>query len=219
MHVINRSLGGGYYGPGDGTSWFSNSTLNNIDTAVSGGIVFVNSTGNYAEGTWYGRFDDYDGDDVLNFASRDERNSFNLREGRSVIVYLRWDDTWGGADCDLDLRLRRFLPGPGNDFTVVRDTATQDGDDNDIPYAQFSFRAESQDEEGTYYFVIDRHTCADEPAWIQLRTWGVTLQYYSLWHSINGPSESRNPGYAGSGRRALGQSPGYRLLQQPGPHH
>ena len=100
VHVINRSLGGGYYGPGDGTSWFSNSTLNNIDTAVSGGIVFVNSTGNYAERTWYGRFDDYDGDDVLNFASRDERNRFYLREGRSVSVYLRWDDTWGGADCD-----------------------------------------------------------------------------------------------------------------------
>ena len=217
VHVINRSLGGGYYGPGDGTSWFSNSTLNNIDTAVSGGIVFVNSTGNYAEGTWYGRFDDYDGDDVLNFASRDEGNRFNLREGRSVSVYLRWDDTWGGADCDLDLRLRRFLPGPGNDFTVVRDTATQDGDDNDIPYARFSFRAESQDEEGTYYFVIDRDTCADEPAWIQLRTWGVTLQYYSLWHSINGPSESRNPGMLAVGAAHWGSPQAIASYSSRGP--
>lgn len=194
VHVINRSLGGGYEGPGDGTSWFSNSTLNNIDTAVSGGIVFVNSAGNAARRTWYGTFNDYDNDDALNFASRDDTNDFFLSEGRSMNAYMRWDDTWGGADCDLDLRLRRSIPGPNNDVTVARDSITQDGDDDDIPYARLSFEAESADEAGPYYIVIDRDICADDPAWVQLRVWGVNLQHYSLWRSINGLVESRNPG-------------------------
>ena len=194
VHVINRSLGGGYEGPGDGTSWFSNSILNNIDTAVSGGIVFVNSAGNYARSTWHGTFNDPDGNSRHNFASRDQGNTFFLREGRGLSAYMRWEDTWGGADCDLDLLLVRSIPGPNNDILVADDSNKQVGGDNDIPYARFGFRAESADDEGQYYFLIDRHTCADDPAWIQLRVWGITLQHYSLWHSISGHIETRNPG-------------------------
>ena len=192
VDVINRSLGSPYEGPGDGTSFFSNSRLNSVDTAVAGGIVFVNSAGNAAQSTWHGTFNDPDGDDRLNFASRDEGNSFYLGEGRSLSAYMRWDDTWGGADCDLDLRLRKSIPGP--DETVRRDTSTQDGEADDIPSARIWFEAESADDEGWYYFVIDRDTCVDDPAWIQLRVWGITLDYYSLWHSISGIVESRNPG-------------------------
>ena len=194
VHVMNRSLGSGYEGSGDGTSWFSISTLNDIDTAVSGGIVFVNPAGNAARSTWYGMFNDPDGNNRHNFASRDHGNTFYLSEGRRLSAYMRWDDTWGGADCDLDLLLVRSVPGRNNDFVVARDSTVQDGGDNDIPYARFGFEAESAEDEGTYYFLIDRETCADDPAWIQLRVWGVTLEHYSLWHSINGLVESRNRG-------------------------
>ena len=189
---MNRSLGSHYEGPGDGTSWFSNSTLDNVDAAVTGGILWVNSAGNAAQGTWFGAFNDPDGDNRHNFGTRDEGNYFNLREGRNLVAYMRWDDTWGGADCDLDLYLRKSVPGP--DVTVAKDTATQDGDDNDIPYAVFGFEAESADDEGWYYFRIEKNTCADEPYWIQLRVYGVTLEYHSLWRSISGLVDSRNPG-------------------------
>ena len=218
VDVINRSLGGGYEGPGDGTSWFSNSILNSIDTAVSGGIVFVNSAGNYGKSAWYGTFDDYDGDNALNFSSRDESNNFNLREDQRLSAYMRWEDTWGGADCDLDLRLRRNIPGPNNDFTVARDTTEQDGDANDIPYARLSFRADSANDAGNYYFVINKNTCVDEPAWIQLRVWGVgALQHYSTWHSLTGLAESRNPGMLAVGAAHWGSPRAIASYSSKGP--
>ena len=50
--VINRSLGGSFEGPGDGTSPFSYSVLNTIDRAVEGPIL-LNSAGNNALETWF----------------------------------------------------------------------------------------------------------------------------------------------------------------------
>ena len=74
--VINRSLGNVYEGPGDGTSPFRNSRLSSIDAAVAGGIVFVNSAGNGARNTYYGRFSDPDRNGSHNFTSPDPSNSF-----------------------------------------------------------------------------------------------------------------------------------------------
>ena len=192
--VINRSVNSRYEGPGDGTYWSGVSGLASIDAAVSGGIVFVNSTGNYARDAWYGAFNDPDGDGYHNFNSRAYINSFYLREGRTVAVFMRWDDTWGGANCDLDLLLIRSIPGRNNDIAVDRDTTTQDGGDSDIPRAFVSFTAHSADEEGNYYILIRKPACAEGLDWMQFYVRGVTPRYHYSRHSINGMSESRNPG-------------------------
>ena len=57
VDIINHSVSRvPWDGPGDGTSPFANSSLKSVDAAVTGGIIFVNSAGNYALSTWYGTF-------------------------------------------------------------------------------------------------------------------------------------------------------------------
>ena len=54
VSVINTSLVWTFDGPGDGTSPFSFSPLKAVDRAVDGGVVWVTSAGNDAQGTWFG---------------------------------------------------------------------------------------------------------------------------------------------------------------------
>ena len=201
VQVINMSLGWGADGPGDGTSPFSDSPLRTVDAAVSNGITWVNAAGNSARGVWYGTFSDPDGDGVHNFAPQDEGNAFFLpyvaeSPSRSrVTAFMRWDDSWGGADCDLDLHLVRSTPGPERDIVIDSDDAFQGGGAYDIPFAVVQARTASISHQGTYYLAITMHTCPDAPAWIQLTAWMADdLQYYSPGHHIGNPAESRNPG-------------------------
>ena len=200
VHVINRSQGFVYQGPGDGTSPFTDSRLRSIDAAVDGGIVFVNAAGNSTKKAWYGRFSDPDGNGWLNFTSRDAGNTFFLpfdeesSRASRVTAFMRWDDSWGGADCDLDLYLSKRDPD-GNNIAVVVDNRVQDGEVADIPRAIVSFEASSVDDEGIYNLFILKKTCTVEPAWIQLTAWiSDELQHYSLGHSLTAEADSRNPG-------------------------
>lgn len=201
VQVINMSLGWIADGPGDGTSPSGNSPLRSVDAAVSGGITWANAAGNSARNAWYGAFWDPDDDGWHNFTSRDEANTFFLpydpdSPSRSrVVAFMRWDDSWGGADCDLDLHLVRAIPGPNNDVLVFSDETIQDGGADDIPFAGFWYRTTGVAGEGTYYLLIRKRTCPDAPAWIQLITWMADdLQHYSTGRHITNPAEGRNPG-------------------------
>ena len=201
VQVVNMSLGWIVDGPGDGTSPFDVSPLNTIDAAISSGITWVNASGNSAENTWHGTFSDPDGDGYHNFSSRYEANNFFLPYDETsprrskVTAFMRWDDSWGGADCDLDLHVWRLIPGPDNDRLVFSADAIQDGGVDDVPYEGLRVNATSIVGEGRYYLAIRKHTCPDAPAWIQLTTWMADdLQYYSPGGHIGNPSESRNQG-------------------------
>ena len=201
VQVVNMSLGWIADGPGDGTSPFDASPLKTIDVAVSSGITWVNAGGNSARNAWYGTFWDPDGDGFHNFTPRDIGNTFFLPydadspRRSTVTAFMRWDDSWGGADCDLDLHLVRYIPGPDNDMLIVSDDTIQDGGVDDDPFAALQVRTTGIGGEGFYYLVITKETCADDPAWIQLTAWAADdLQYYSLGHHIGNPAESRNPG-------------------------
>ena len=201
VQVVNMSLGWIADGPGDGTSPFSASPLNTIDAAVSNGITWVNAGGNSARNVWYGTFSDPDGDGWHNFTLRDAGNTFFLpfdedspRRSR-VTAFIRWDDSWGGADCDLDLLLVRSIPGPDNDIIIIGDDIIQDGGANDIPLAIVQAKAIDVADEGRYYLAIRKGTCTDAPAWIQLTAWmSDDLQHYSSGGHVGNPAESRNPG-------------------------
>lgn len=84
-------------GPFDGTSTISAK----VNSAVSSGIVWVNSAGNYAQRHWEGEFNDTDGNGKHNFIASDENMSIS---GGNIVMVLSWDD-WPVSDQDYDLYL------------------------------------------------------------------------------------------------------------------
>ena len=197
VRVINHSLGRPPDGPGDGTSPFSNSPLRTIDAAVKADIAWINAGGNEGLKVWYGTFSDPDNSGVHDFTPRDNGNHFIVQEGDQVAVFMRWDDSWGGADCDLDLELFSNERDTDGRYPLVSyDHRFQDGSGGSIPLAVVGFDGEATAaDEGIYFLVIRKHTCVEEPAWIQLIAWiRGPLQYRSPAFHMGGPQESGNPG-------------------------
>ena len=197
VQIINVSLGYPYDGPGDGTSPFSNSPLKTIDVAASNGIVWVNAAGNGAQRVWHGTFTDPNDTGVHHFATGDVGNVFRILEGDQVLIFMRWDDTWGQADCDLDLQLYESKLGPDGKYPLVSwDHILQDGSAGKNPFAVVGFEGQATaSQSGLYFLVIRKYICTDNPAWIQLTAWiEDDLQYYSPGHHMGNPEESRNPG-------------------------
>ena len=198
VQIINVSLGYPYDGPGDGTSPDSDSPLRTIDAAVSNGITWINSGGNDAQNAWYGTFRDPTNEGIHHWSDRDLGNTFALHEGETFAIFMRWDDNWGQADCDLDLLLFKSQRDADGSYPLVgRDITPQDGSPGSIPLAGLISRGEiSASQAGVYFLAITKiETCTDDPAWIQLTAWidGV-LQYHSPGHHMGNPEESRNTG-------------------------
>ena len=198
VQIINVSLGYPYDGPGDGTSPDSDSPLRTIDAAVSNGITWINSGGNDAQNAWYGTFRDPTNEGIHHWSDGDLGNTFALNEGETVAIFMRWDDNWGQADCDLDLLLFKSQRDADGRYPLVgRDITPQDGSLGSIPLAGLISRGEiSASQAGVHFLAITKvETCTDDPAWIQLTAWidGV-LQYHSPGHHMGNPEESRNPG-------------------------
>ena len=196
--VINVSLGYVYDGPGDGTSPSSNSPLKTIDAAVSSGVVWVNAAGNDARRVWHGTLRDPNNTGIHHWTDRDIGNAFALREGETMAIYMRWDDDWGQADCDLDLYMYESRLGPDGLYPLVGwDITLQDGTPGSNPLARLVLRGEvSASQAGVYFLVIRKEeTCTDDPAWVQLTVWiDGPLQHRSPGHHMGNPEESRNPG-------------------------
>ena len=198
VDVINMSLGWTFSGPGDGTSPYSNAPVKSVDAAVTGGAIWVNAAGNSAGDSWYGAFADSDSDSVHQFnSSGNECNgitvSLDLLGG--VTAQLRWDDSWGGANKDLDLFL---IPETSNDLSlsdaVASSTSDQAGDTDDIPYERISL-GHGEIANGEYCLAV-RKSGGSTPSWVQLFVWGNSgdLQNYVLERSIANPAESSNSG-------------------------
>ena len=188
VSVINHSKMWSFDGPGDGTSPLSISPLNTIDTAVAAGIVWVNAAGNQGQGAWFkhGPFSystvNVDGEDIrfINFDSSEFENRSHIG-GR---VELRWEDSWGRANRDLDL----LLVNPDNSQDILYSIDPQTGEDGHNPYEWVST--------GARYNVLVAHRGGSEPGWIQLLGWGWTQLEFNTSDtgSIVNPAESANPG-------------------------
>ena len=183
VDVINQSLSWTFDGPGDGTSPRENSHLRSVDRAVAGGITWVNSAGNEHRDAWLGEYSDGDGDGFIEFRGSDEGNTVISFFAR---IHLRWDDSWTGADTDLDIYLL-----DSQNRVVARSEDFQTGRAGHVPYELV--RAPL----GAYRIVV-RHTSGDAPRWIQLLVWGGSLGHYT-GGSIGNPAESANPGFLAVG--------------------
>ena len=119
VSVINSSVLWTFDGPGDGTSPFSDSPLKTVDRAVDGGIIWVNAAGNDAQRTWFGTPTFTEGGETLEFlkfSGSDIQNDMDLKAGDEVFIELRWDDSWGTANRDLDLGLWSYAD---NDYSAL----------------------------------------------------------------------------------------------------
>ena len=136
VKVINHSVGYGIEAPGDGSSALTvdqNHILDIINYAVTNGIIWVNSGGNDAEKTWYGPYREGATDNGWHefyAPTPDEGNTITLQANTRIVAELRWDDSWGGANCDLNLHLRRL----GIFEADASSTRLQTGDDYQHPY-------------------------------------------------------------------------------------
>ena len=201
VSVINHSVVWTPSGPGDGTSPFSNSPLRTVDQAADGGVIWVNGAGNSARKTWFGAPSGADRDGFIEFSGPYEVNSMELEVGDQVTVYLRWDDSWAGANRDLDLYLV-------DSVTLELLLASEDpqlGRVGEYPIERMTFTVRVA---GEYGIVVSRHS-GGVPGWIQVGANSVDVsrtEYYTINGSITSPGEGRNPGML-----AVGAAPWYNM--------
>ena len=202
VDVINHSVGWLWEGPGDGTTPFSNGVLRSVDTAVANGITWVNSAGNSARDTWYGRFADSNGDGWHEFSGTDACNNYALyddagqielaraTEKVQLLIDLRWDDRWGGANRDLDLILARWNETARRYEAYAISEGAQSGGTAHVPL-EFIIGSVPA---GLYCLAV-RQYAGTAPSWLQLRARNAPiLEHHTLHHSIGNPAESANPG-------------------------
>ena len=196
VSVINHSALWGFDGPGDGTSSFSISPLNTIDTAVDAGIVWVNAAGNQARGTWFKRNPDFtpvSGETykLLRFSASNTINAQSYIDGP---LELRWEDEWGRAETDLDLLVYK----QGTNVPWLGSIDPQSGENGHYPYEYVSG--------GGAVDILIVHYGGPDPDWIQLVGWRGTrlaLNSSGAGSTIN-PAESANPGMLAVGAAPWG---------------
>ena len=201
VQVINYSVGYVFDGPGDGTSPSSLSPLNTVDRAVENDILWVNSAGNSADGTWFGDYSDSDGDLFLDFGgSIEEVIEVPVYECERHVVQLRWEDSWTAARTDLDLHLYNKVT---NEIVFSSDDL-QTGATGHEPWEAFAFTLPFRS--NTYGIKVN-HYSGEIPDWIQVTGWTVfPIEPHTLAGSVNNPSESANLGLL-----AVGAAPWYKV--------
>ena len=210
VNVINMSLGFRFSGPGDGTSPFPENPLETVDAAVEGGIIWVNAAGNSARANWFGPFTDSNANGVHEFSATGAECNvvrIELEPFEGFTAQLRWDDSWGGANSDLDLYL---IPLSGSTLiladAVVFSEQVQARGAADYPYEVVTLNY-GDAPNGMYCLAINSFNDT-EPSWIQLLVWGAAsaLQHHTPTHSISNPAESANAGLLAVG--ATGRNAG-----------
>ena len=228
VRVINMSQTWPWDGPGDGSSPFQSpqtldsSPLDTLDDAVRRGVIWINAAGNEAKRTWFSRTVTVSQSDWLDFdlhadeiSDIDDCNSITLRQNAEYHFQLRWNDTWRGANIDLDLHLYR---GSNRGRLVDSSTDTQDGGSRDDPIEGIVYRPSAT---ATYCLAVS-HESGALPSWIQLQVRlgdfsKDRLQHYTGSGSIANPAESNNPGMLAVGASSLNPTPVIRQTSSRGP--
>ena len=199
VQIINYSAGWIFDGPGDGTSPLSVSPLNTVDRAVSNDILWVNSAGNSAQNTWFGGYSDPDGNKWIGFDDiNDEIIDAKWRACSTFRVQLRWEDSWAGANTDLNL----FIVHKHTGEVVFSSTDPQSGQSGQVPWETIGLRTRSDSDE---VGIAVAHVSGEVPDWIQIVVWASgAIQHHTLSGSIGNPAESANEGLL-----AVGAAPWY----------
>ncbi|WP_420436398.1 hypothetical protein [Candidatus Poriferisocius sp.] len=191
VQVIVYSITWQFHGPPDGTSPYPYGPLNTVKWAADNGIVWVNAAGNRHRDTWYGPFADADTDNIHEWRAGTENQYLTLGPGKSVRVFMRWDDTWEGADDDLALMV---VTKPGSPDEAVLATAndSQTGDSHHEPFENVTI--ENTGSQSATVALRVKSMDGSKPSWIQLVAWGGVLGTQSDGYSVMSPADSPHPG-------------------------
>jgi len=118
-NVISHSVGWFLTWSGDGRGPAGTPDAIAADAATHN-ILWVNAAGNHAQEVWTGKFQDLNGDAILDFVPGDELNDFYAVQGKQVCVELRWEE-WPNAVHDFDL----YIYDPATATTLVKSETDQ----------------------------------------------------------------------------------------------
>ncbi|MBN1146990.1 MAG: S8 family serine peptidase [Anaerolineales bacterium] len=171
VDIITHS-GGWLYGPKDGNS----APAAVVSKAVSAGVLWVNSSGNYAVNHYRGDFTDDDEDGFHEFSPGDEMMAFEP-DGQVQMV-LNWDD-WEVGDQDFDLFV---VDADGNEIVSSENTQSGPGDSAEMIIYDFS-------DSGPYYIVFYA-LAVTRPARFDFYIPDTDIEYFTIEYSLNTPGDA-----------------------------
>ncbi len=187
VRIINASISSPFVfeGPGDGSySSRYGTAYAAVDHAVAAGILWVNSAGNEAQGTWRGQFKPDAIDPSLNdFAPGITSDPIVLTAGEDFLAGLRWADSWTAPQNDYGL----LLYGPDGALVATADEAQSV---SGVPAESLRYTASA---DGTYSLVIRRNSGQSVVLELQAGD-GQPLRYRTPTPSLPAPADSANPG-------------------------
>ena len=189
--VIVYSVIWQFHGPPDGTSPYAYGPLNTVKWAADNGIVWVNAAGNWHRDTWYGPFADADKDNIHEWRTGVEDQYLTLKPFERARVFMRWDDTWGGADDDLALMVVS-KPGSPDESVFATANDSQTGGAHHDPFEWVTVINRGWQSRTVALRV--KSMDGSKPSWIQLVTWGGVLGTQSDGYSVQSPADSPHPG-------------------------
>ncbi len=208
VDIISQSLTGYLEGLGNGEPVDQYSMLTSVDVAVREESTWVNNTGNYHEYLWSGPFrDNSPGDyrhDFTLSGSTGHKNYLVTHTGAlytgggDISAEIRWNDTWGGSDCDMDLEIHSE-DSAGVTKVAAFSNDSQIGRTGDLPLEEIEpFTAVS----GLKYFLVVKKFIhpptfvghCNGPTWLHVYTGSARLQHASTGSSLHTPATSDNPG-------------------------
>ena len=193
VDVISTSLGKTWEGPGDGTSPYMNAWISQVGRAVDAGIFVAVASGNFDTSSWFGTFRDSDGDDIMDWdETGDECNEVQFDSSIKYNIRVRWEDTWNGANDDLDIYLRRGLSQGTADYMSEN---VQNGAPQQDPFENIGLEPESS---VTYCLVIVRESGVT-PEWVQVLIEangpdGPSMEHWTRGYSLGSPAETTKAG-------------------------
>ena len=200
VDVISTSLGTSWEGPGDGESPYMDAWISQVDRAVEAGIFVAVASGNSDTTSWFGTFRDSDSDNVMEWNdSGDECNELQVTSG-VFDIRVRWEDSWNGANDDLDIYLRQKPPAaqdPVSGSNVAMREGAQSGQPGHNPFENILVTQSSR-LQGTYCLVIERESGVT-PEWVQviIKAPGDAVRSMEHWvrgYSLGSPAETTSPG-------------------------
>jgi len=175
VHIISHSAGA-LIGPRDGTGWQARL----VDSVAAWGVLWANSSGNEAQSHYRALFTDTDGDDVHEFAPRQERMRL-LPYLPFIKVFLMWEDEWGHARRDYELYL---TDGAGN--VLASSESPQDGREGADPVEGIIY---SQLTDESLYVAVKAYR-VDRPVTLDIFVNGADVAYPSPEYSLAIPADA-----------------------------